>query len=620
MRTASLAALTCAALLAVVPAVAQGPHADNFKAFNGTSLQGWRPQGGAEWRVANGEIVAAAGGEAGWLVMEKRYQDLVLRFAYLCHNCDAGVALRHGQSSPGTTSALYVALAGPDATTLHRIVLDSHGKELKGEQWFEWTGRQNPPGMQLRVTDSAGGWKEARIQIRGDVSAPTTASQDVVASYGSVAFRVRSGELRVKNVVVTDLLRPAAGIAEEVTSPSFRRVQLSDRFYSEGISAGDINRDGNMDALSGPYAYLGPDFKRAVEIYKPHIYAFTRENLAGQFTDNLLNYVHDFTGDGWPDYLKVREYTGAGTNHATLYVNPQGESHHWPAYQVSPREVTSETTRLADIDGDGRPELLVSIGTGAERVIGYLKPGADPTQQWTWVAVSEKGDWGAHGYGAGDLNGDGKPDIMQGSGWWAQPAGGAASGLWTFHPGPFGRGTDPFVRGADMFAYDVNGDSLPDIITSLFAHGPGLAWYEQQKSAQGQIAWKQHMIMDDPYAPAAARIGWETTDKNVAFTELHAMELADMDGDGVKDIITGKKWFSHGMEYADNDRDDPPVIVWFKINRKTGGRVEFVPHIINNYAGIGGQIAVADMNNDTRIDVLTAQRKGAYIFLNLGAR
>jgi hypothetical protein len=74
------------------------------------------------------------------------------------------------------------------------------------------------------------------------------------------------------------------------------------------------------------------------------------------------------------------------------------------------------------------------------------------------------------------------------------------------------------------------------------------------------------------------------------------------------------------MEYPENDRDDPPVIAWFKTGRKASGLVEFVPHIINNYAGIGGQIAVIDMNNDKRPDVLTSQRKGAYIFLNLGAR
>ena len=73
-----------------------------------------------------------------------------------------------------------------------------------------------------------------------------------------------------------------------------------------------------------------------------------------------------------------------------------------------------------------------------------------------------------------------------------------------------------------------------------------------------------------------------------------------MDGDGVKDIITGKRWFSHGMEYPENDRDDPAVMAWFKTVRKSGGAVEFVPHIINNYAGLGTQIKVADMNNDKR--------------------
>jgi hypothetical protein len=125
-----------------------------------------------------------------------------------------------------------------------------------------------------------------------------------------------------------------------------------------------------------------------------------------------------------------------------------------------------------------------------------------------------------------------------------------------------------------------------------------------------------HMIMDSPDATAEERKTWETSDKNVVFTELHVLQLVDMDGDGVKDIVTGKRWFSHGMEYPENDRDDPPVVAWFKLVRKAGGLVEFVPNIINNYAGIGTQISVVDMNGDRRPDVLTAQRKGAYIFFN----
>ena len=619
-------AVLAGAVALIGPGSAQGPSSDTLKPFNGTSLSGWRTEGPATWRAAGGEIVGAAAGGPGSLVLEKSYQDVIVRFAYRCDQCDAGVVLRRATqpSKPGTATALYVGLSGPDARTLHRVTLDANGKETERTNLYKWTARQNPPGMQLRITPGLNGWTNVHIQVRGDVTAPPAGgrsgqqaslgtaaidSQPAYPLYGPLAVRLAGGEVRIKDLTVTDLVRPAAGIVAEVTSPTFRRVQLTDWFYSEGISAGDINRDGTMDALSGPYAYLGPDFKRAIEIYRPQLYAWANPSMAGQYTDNFLNYVHDFTGDGWPDYLKVN------FNGAYLYVNPKGESRHWPVSQVTDG-VSSETTQLGDIDGDGKVELLMSIGSGASRVIGIAKPGADATQRWTFHAISDKGDWGGHGYGYGDINGDGKADIIQGSGWWEQPAAGATSGPWKFNAVPFGRGTDAFIRGADMFAYDVNGDKLPDVVTSLFAHGPGLAWYEQQRTGQGPITWKMHMIMDTPDAPADERKTWETTDKNTVFTELHVLQMVDMDGDGIKDIVTGKRWMSHGMEYPENDRDDPPVVAWFKLVRKSGGQVEFVPNIINNYAGIGTQISVVDMNGDKRPDVLTAQRKGAYVFFN----
>src|SRR2546422_611909 len=146
----SLAALSCAALLLMRPsAAAQGPHAATVKPFNGSSLAGWHPQGAAQWRAANGEIVGVATGAPGSLVLDKSYQDVILKFAFQCNNCDAGVVLRNAPSTstPGTTSAIYAGISGPDALTLYRIAMDSEGKELERTQLFKWTARQNPPGM-----------------------------------------------------------------------------------------------------------------------------------------------------------------------------------------------------------------------------------------------------------------------------------------------------------------------------------------------------------------------------------------------------------------------------------------------------------------------------------------
>jgi hypothetical protein len=139
-------------------------------------------------------------------------------------------------------------------------------------------------------------------------------------------------------------------------------------------------------------------------------------------------------------------------------------------------------------------------------------------------------------------------------GWWEQPAAGAASGLWKYHPAMLGRrgGTKGGAGGADMFVYDVNGDGLPDIITALEGHGYGLAWFEQKKSASGEISFVRHMIMDRD--PALSH--------GVVFSKLHALTIADVDGDGLKDIIIGKnKWAHYG--YMDPDGDGDGVVYWF---------------------------------------------------------
>jgi hypothetical protein len=440
-------------------------------------------------------------------------------------------------------------------------------------------------------------------------------TSDERSCYGRVALHISGpsgAEVRFKDISLLDLTRRVAAPSNDITGPAFRKQQLSDLFYAEGIAAGDLNRDGVPDVVAGPLYYLGPDYKLAREIYPPETINASGIAEHGNYTNCFLAYVYDFNGDGWPDVLMVMGFGPSPDFSGHLFINPQGESRHWDNYDVLP-SITAETTQLVDIDGDGRPELLMSQNDQ----IGYAKPDwTDPTKPWAFHPVSEKGTWAPHGFGVGDVNGDGRMDILQGGGWWEQPPKGT-EGLWKFNPVQFGSAPDFFLRGgADIFVYDVNGDGLPDVITSLNAHGPGLAWYEQKRDAQGVISWKQHIIMGDASGNADARRNWEETDKTVAFTELHALALADMDGDGLKDIVTGKRWWSHGYIPEESHVNSPPVLYWFKLVRKSGGKVEFVPHLINNNSGVGTQIVATDMNGDGTPDVLTTARKGTFIFFN----
>jgi hypothetical protein len=601
--------------------------------FNGSTLTGWSADAG-QWKVENAEIVGATNhSEAAWLTLNKSYEDTVLEATFRCTDCEAGVMLRKAPVKNNTDqyTGLYLSLSGPDSPSVYRLTLDKQGKELsrtllaaRAEPTsvvpfvsLSIYGSRNRDGHYFAIKDLPNGWKRLHFLLRGSLQPANLATTQGphaldagMPVFGQIALNVQRGEIRFKDVSVFDLARPVMGLLPQATGADFRELQLTDRFYAESITAGDVNRDGVLDVVSGPFAYLGPDYRETLEIYPPETYDISGPAQQGEYTDSFLSYLYDFNGDGWLDLLKVN-FAGA-----FLYINPQGAARHWDEFKVV-SNVSAETTQLGDIDGDGKPEFIMSTGVDPDRVIGYAKPDwSDVTKPWTFHPISTKGAWSGHGMGYADLNGDGRIDILQGAGWWEQPAAGPANGLWTFHPVPFGRGDNAFIRGADLLVYDLNGDGLPDVITSYFAHGPGLGWFEQHRSADGAVSFTPHLIMDASSIPMAKRKSWEETDKSVAFTELHALSLVDMDGDGLKDIVTGKRWWSHGIEFEENDLDDPPVMYWFKLVRKPDHSVEFVPHMINNFTGIGTQIFVLDLNGDGTPEVLTAARKGAFIFFN----
>ncbi|MDX1564440.1 MAG: VCBS repeat-containing protein [Phycisphaeraceae bacterium] len=369
---------------------------------------------------------------------------------------------------------------------------------------------------------------------------------------------------------------------EPHTLVTFKKITLTDKFHAEGAGIGDFNKDGKADVFYGKQWYAGPDFKAAHAI--DEVKTFDPK----KYSNNFMTEVHDVDGDGYDDVL-INEWPGKAVH---WYRNPAGKGETWKKHVAFPN-VDNEAPQFGDLTGDGKPELVFHH----KGRLGYAKPGADPTQPWSFHAISEKGKWQrySHGLGFGDIDGDKRPEFLMAQGWWRRPASG--KGLWKKHPVPFGAG------GAQMYTYDVDGDGDMDVITSLAAHGYGLAWFEHVKQ-DGKIVFTKHLIMgskpsDNPYG--------------VKFSQLHAVGLADIDGDGLKDIVTGKRFWAHGPK-KDAEPNAPAVVYWFRLTRTKEG-VHYIPYKIDDDSGVGTQFAIGDVNGDGRPDIVTGNKKGGYVFV-----
>jgi hypothetical protein len=368
----------------------------------------------------------------------------------------------------------------------------------------------------------------------------------------------------------------------------FERKLLTPKYYCDGITAGDINRDGKLDIVAGPFWYEGPDFKTAHEFYPAKAFP-TPPNP----TDSMFSYVHDFNGDGWPDILVLGR---VHLHQAFWYENPRRPSGHWKKHFVFER-VKGESPPFLDVDGDGKPQL---VGHWEDRW-GLIQPNwKEPTNGWTFRPITAKGEWEQfyHGTGIGDVNGDGRLDLILNDGWWEQSA--QTNAFWIEHRFRFAA-----KGGAQMFAYDVDGDGDSDIITALDAHGWGLAWFEQVRD-KGEITFKEHRLMGDRT---------EEPKYGVCFSQPHALALTDIDGDGLLDIVTGKRLWAHGPK-GDVEPNGKPVLFWFQLVRAPDKAATFVPHLIDSNSGVGVQVRAMDVNGDGRVDVLTVSKLGAFLFLN----
>ena len=376
----------------------------------------------------------------------------------------------------------------------------------------------------------------------------------------------------------------------------------------------DFNHDGHMDMTAGCFIWYGPDFTRRVNFTPPSVNASgptkTPYDPAKGYSDYFLAYAYDFNSDSWPDILVY----GLPGEPALLFINPKDESTNWVKHAIFD-VADGESPDLKDINGDGKPELLVhssnlnkpkaaqGIGGGQ---LGYGEiDWSNPLGKARFRPITSKSPANdqkyfryTHGYGAGDVNGDGRQDILTKEGWFEQPANTTEDKDWIFHPGPFGpagaRG------GSHMYAYDVNGDKRNDVITSYDGHGYGLGWFEQK--ADGSFV--EHKIMGRTK---------EENAQGIKFSQLHAMRLVDVDGDGLMDLVTGKRRWAHGPS-TDEEPGAAPVLYWFQLKRDGKGGAEFIPHLIDDDSGVGTQVTTGDLNKDGKLDIIVANKKGVFVF------
>ena len=387
---------------------------------------------------------------------------------------------------------------------------------------------------------------------------------------------------------------------------SFQKLTLTGDYWCDGVNAADIDRDGKLDVIAGPFWYAGPDFKQAHAFYEP-----VPQPLEEKPTNSMFSFVHDFNGDGWPDILVLGRVL---FHEAAWYENP-GKADvakpdvRWKKHFVSQR-VFGESPIFEDVDGDGKPEIVSISGVTEKDKIkqwGWYAPDwSDPTKPWKFSPITEKGDFNHyyHGEGIGDINGDGRADLVLNEGWWEQPAKDAPAGtLWKKHAFTFSHDKG----GAQILVTDVNGDGKNDVVTAMNAHGWGLSWFEQARDAAGDITFKEHRIMGT--REEEAKFG-------VAFSQPHALALADLDGDGLPDIVTGKRRWAHGPK-GDIEPMATPVNYAFLLRRdpKAEGGATWLPKLIDDASGLGTQVVAIDVNGDQVPDVLTASKLGTFVFL-----
>ncbi|MCR9294908.1 MAG: VCBS repeat-containing protein, partial [bacterium] len=376
-------------------------------------------------------------------------------------------------------------------------------------------------------------------------------------------------------VCLTALAMLVAGRFTAAGDLSFKRhVINADTDYSAAALM-DVNHDGQIDIICGGDWYEGPNWTKHFVADIPRIQGRP---------DGYSHLVFDVNRDGWMDVISVNwrsrsikwmEHPGASLGKWTTHIAVE------PGYM--------ESGRLLDIDNDGQLDLLPN-GAGFAAWWEFRWNGDGPGEP-AWIRNELPPEAGGHGMGFGDIDGDGRGDIIAQNGWLRAPED-RRNGHWEWHPDyTIERGSIP------MLVVDPDEDGDNDIVWSS-AHGFGVYWLEQV-NVDGKRQFVRHAIDTD-------------------WSQGHSPLWADLDGDGHAELITGKRYMAHGG--ADPGEYDPIALYRYQYNQATKSWDRWVMSPIGERVGVGLDPKVADIDGDGDLDFLASGRSGLYWLENLGPR